>query len=472
VDKWLNNVNVVRVAALLLGILLWLVVRLNYEQTTPIKNNPVFQTDTIVDAQVTVAGLDTDQYHLASIEPEEVDIIVEGTSSALNRIPTSQYAIIADVSGLAEGTHQVPLIARNFPSGVDVTLNPDTVTVKIERMDTKQFDVTIELSGKPVEGLRAGVPVANPARVHVTVPSSQLGQVSSIRGYLDIEGASETIVREVKLEAYNASGQKLEGVTISPSIVSVEVPITPPIRSVPLQVSFIGKPPAGLSVASVSQNVSFVTISGPQEVIDAIEFYDGVSVDLSRLTGDSTVTVELPLKPGVTSVEPGEVQVSIDLEPTVQRTFNSVPIRLFGQDDAYEIELVEPESGVVSLTVQGAAALVNALTAGDVQVILDVSNVAPGSYVLPLRVNLPRFVELATADVLRASVVVSMPADETSGSGGNGTGGDSGGESGPPGGDEAADEAGDGLAETAEGSSQGDVAEAAHGQGQHATYSG
>jgi len=467
VDKWLNNVNVVRVAALLLGILLWLVVKLNYEQTTPIQNNPVFQTDTIVDAKVTIAGLDTDQYYLASIEPDEVDIVVEGTTSALNRIPTSQYSIIADVSGFAEGTHQVPLIAQNFPTGVDVQLNPDTVTVTIERMDTKQFDVNIELTGTPQEGLKAGVPVANPARVHVTVPSSQLEQVHSIRGYLDIEGASETIVREVKLEAFNASGQKLEGVTISPSIVSVEVPIMPPIRSVPLQVSFTGKPPAGLSVASVSQNVTFVTISGPQEMIDAVEFYDGVNVDLSTLTGDTTMTVELPLKPGITDVEPSEVQVSIDLEPTMQRTFNSVPIRLFGQAEAYEIELTEPASGVVSLTVQGAASLVNALTAGDVQVILDVSNVAPGSFVLPLRVNLPKFVDLAAADVLRASVVVTAPADETSGSGGDETEN----ESEPTNGDKASNEPDDSVTETEDGSSPGDIAEAGSGQGQSATYS-
>ena len=467
-DKWFNNVNVVRVAALLLGILLWLVVKLNYEQTTTTQNNPMFQTDTIADAKVTIAGLDTDQFYLASITPDEVDIIVEGTTSALNRIPSSQYAIIADVSGYTEGTHQVPLIAQNFPTGVDVKLNPDTVTVTIERMDTKQFDVSIELTGTPQEGLKAGVPVASPSRVHVTVPSSQLVQVASIRGYLDIEGASETVVREVKLEAYNASGQKLEGVAISPSIVSVEVPITPPIRSVPLQVSFTGAPPAGLSVASVSQNVSFVTISGPQEMIDAIEFYEGVIVDLSKLTGDSTVTVELPLKTGITSVEPSEVQVSIDLEPTVQRTFNSVPIRLFGQNEAYEIELVDPASGVVSLTVQGAAALVNSLTAGDVQVILDVSNVAPGSFVLPLRVNLPKFVELATGDLLRASVVVTVPADETSGSGGDGGGS----ESEQPTNDDASTDTDDSAAETADASSPTDIADAGSVHGQSAIYSG
>lgn len=462
-DKWLNNVNFVRVAALLLGILLWLVVKLNYEQITPTQNNPVFQTDTIVDAKVTIAGLDTDQYYLAFIEPEEVDILVEGTTSALNRIPTSQYAIIADVSGYTEGTHQVPLIAQNFPTGVDVKLDPETVTVKIERMDTKQFDVQIELTGTPQEGLKAGVPVASPARVHVTVPSSQLDQVHSIRGYLDIEGASETIVREVKLEAYNAAGKQLEGVTISPSIVSVEVPVTPPFRSVPLQVSFVGKPPAGLSVASVSQNVSFVTISGPQEMIDAVEFYDGVSVDLSKLTGDSTVTVELPLKTGITNVEPSEVQVTIDLEPTVQRTFNSVPIRLFGQNEAYEIELIEPESGVVSLTVHGSAVLVNSLTAGDVQVILDVSNVAPGSFILPLRVNLPRFVELAAADVLRANVVVTVPADETSGDEVDDTGSDAGGDPG-----QSSEEAPGDAGETAGGEggiSDGDVAETGSSSG-------
>ncbi len=76
--------------------------------------------------------------------------------------------------------------------------------------------------------------------------------------------------------------------------------------------------------------------------------------------------------------------VTIDVEPTVQRTFREVPIRMFGETEDTEIELTTPENGTVSITVGGAARLVNRLTAGDVQVILDVSNITPGSYVLPL----------------------------------------------------------------------------------------
>ena len=408
-DRWLNNVNVVRVAAVLLGILLWLVIRLNQEQIIPGQTNPVFQTDTIVDAVVTTMGLDEGQYHLMSIEPDEVDIIVEGTSTALNRIPTSQYSIIADLTGLADGTHQVKLIAQDFPTGVDVRLEPDTVKVNIEKMETKQFDVFIDMTGMPEDGLKAGVPVANPARVHATVPSGRLDDIHSIRGKIDVQGAADNVVREVRLEAYDASGRLLEGVAISPSIVSVEVPIHPPFRSVPLQISYTGNPPVGLSVATVSQDTQFVTIYGQQETIDAIDFYEGVVIDLSALTGDSTTSVAIPLMNQVTNVEPGEVQVTIDLEPTTQRTFSEVPIRLFGDSGEYELEMIEPETGVISLTVEGAPVLVNSLTAGDVQVILDVSNITPGNYVLPLRVTLPRFVHLAAADELRASIHVIDP---------------------------------------------------------------
>jgi hypothetical protein len=111
---------------------------------------------------------------------------------------------------------------------------------------------------------------------------------------------------------------------------------------------------------------------------------------------------------------------------------------------------------------------VNSLTAGDVQVILDVSNVAPGSFVLPLRVNLPKFVELATGDLLRASVVVTVPADETSGSGGDGGGS----ESEQPTNDDASTDTDDSAAETADASSPTDIADAGSVHGQSAIYSG
>src|SRR5690606_32142567 len=176
-----------------------------------------------------------------------------------------------------------------------VTLQPDTVSITIERMEMKQFDVIIELTGQPEDGLQAGVPVANPSRVHATVPTGRLHEVHSIRGKIDVQGATDTVVREVKLEAYDSNGRLLPDVTVNPSIVSVEVPINPPFRSVPLQIGFTGNPPAGLSVVEFVQDTSFITIYGPQEVIDAIDFYEGVLVDLSTLTGDSTVSVEIPL---------------------------------------------------------------------------------------------------------------------------------------------------------------------------------
>ena len=428
-DKWLNNVNVVRVAAVLLGILLWIVIRLNNEQITPGQMNPALQTDTIVDAKVTTKGLDENQYFLKSIEPGEVDIVVEGSSSALNRIPTSKYSIVADLSGLTDGTHVVPLIAQDFPRGVTVGLNPETVTVTIEKMETKQFDVQIDVTGTPQAGLKTGVPVSNPSRVHATAPASRLLEIHSIRGTLDVGGASDTVMREVRLEAYNAAGQPMQGVTISPSIVSVEVPIHPPFRSVPLQISFEGEPPAGWSVAQVSQDVHFVTIYGAQEAIDQIDFYEGVVVDLSALREDAKLSIPLPLMSGLTNVEPGNVQVTVDLEPTTRRTFSEVPIRMFGNSGVYDIELTAPESGVISLTVEGAPSVVNSLTAGDVQVILDVSHITPGNYVLPLRVTLPRFVKLAAADELRASIqVMDRSSLPTAGDGGEEPAGETGGE--------------------------------------------
>ena len=139
----------------------------------------------------------------------------------------------------------------------------------------------------------------------------------------------------MKLEAYDSNGQLLNGVTISPSIVSVEVPITPPLRSVPLQVNLTGRLPGGLSVADVSTDIDYITIYGPQEVIDEIDFYEGLTVDLSTITEDTTLTLEVPLNHQITNVEPSEVVVTIDVEPTVQRTFREVPIRMFGEYGRY-----------------------------------------------------------------------------------------------------------------------------------------
>ena len=127
-------------------------------------------------------------------------------------------------------------------------MSPATVVVNIEAIQIKEFEVDIKTEGNPAKGYKVGTPIIKPSnRVHVTLPKSQLAKVERVGASISIEGEKETIKNKVvKLAAYDKEGRAIEGAVIDPAVLEVEVPITNPFKTVPLQFKLLGHIPQGL----------------------------------------------------------------------------------------------------------------------------------------------------------------------------------------------------------------------------------
>ncbi len=406
-DKWLRNANVVKVVALVLGILLWVVVNMEDQKgISPGSAQPAIKEDPISNVSITETGFDRNRYFLESVHPSKVSIILRGKESALKRVSLRDYQIVLDLSGYGEGEHTVPLKPFNFPSDVDVEIIPSRVTVKIEEKRKKEVPVVVELLGEPAKGYKAGQPVVNPNRVHVTVPSSKIDQVDSAKAEVNIEGADSAVKHQVKLTAYDKNGKEIDGV-ISPSVVDVEVPVTSPFKTMPLQIQLTGQTPPGYSIASVKQSADQVIVYGPQNVLDQLEFYDGLNIDLSGLKEDKSFSMDIPLKPKITHVDPGKVEVDIDIVPSETKTLEQVPVTINGQNGKYKAAFADPASGRIDLTIEGAPSLLDKLKVQDVQAIVDVSNLSPGTYELPVNFILPPYVKNASGQPVKVKVDIT-----------------------------------------------------------------
>ncbi len=409
-DRWLNNITVVRIIAPILAILLWAVVHFDENPPTGSASSPI-QTMPISNVKVTLESLDTSQFKIKSMDPALVNLTLTGKQSNLNKVNTLDYKIQADLSAVHEGTHSLPLQAVGFPSGVQVQMNPSSISITIEKMNKKEVPVSILLKGEPANGYIAGEPIVRPNRVNVTLSTSMLDQVDSVSAELDISGASGPVEKEVKLQAYDVEGKKLD-IPITPSVVDVEVPITNPFVSMPLKVRFTGEPEEGYSVAGYIQEVNEVTVYGPEEVLSELEFYDGLAVDINQLNDDADFTLDIPLKNGVIQVQPSELKVTVDIEPAVTKTLDNVPLSISGQNQNYNTVILDHEEGL-DIQIRGAANLVEPLNIEDVQAIADVSNLPPGQYDIPVTLNLPNFVKQAPEEPYSIQVEISSKSIET-----------------------------------------------------------
>jgi YbbR domain-containing protein len=321
----------------------------------------------------------------------------------------SNYSIELDLTKYGKGEHIVPLTPVGFPTNVTVKISPSSAKVIIDEKSNKQMPVTVNVTGIPAVGLKAGQPIVKPNKVTVTVPSAEIDAVESVRADVNVEKASSPVSNKARLVAYDKNGNPMEMVTINPAVVEVEVPVTSPFTTVPLQLKLVGEPPRGFSVASLVQNTDKTTVYGPQDVLNRLEYYEGPSINLADLKEEKeyTLNLDIPLRNKVTQLDPAKVEVKISIVPSVTKTLEQIPLSIVGQNDGFNTKVVLPEGGKLNLVVEGAPASIEKVKAADVQAILDVSNLPPGKHELPVSWNLPTFIKTGPLQDFKATVEIS-----------------------------------------------------------------
>ncbi|TVY08488.1 CdaR family protein [Paenibacillus cremeus] len=411
-DQWLRNTNVVKVVALIIGILLWAVVRMDGGSLSGSTTSGT-KEEKIWNVSVT-PKYDTDQYYVELIDPAQVTVSISGRDSVLKKVMNSAtYSIELDLTKVGKGDHVLPLNPVGFPSNVVVKVSPPSVRVVVDEKKNKSMPVTVNVTGIPAVGMKAGQPIIKPMQVTVAVPSGSYDAVESVRADVNVEKAQSAVSSKVKLVAYDKNGKPMEMATISPAVVDVEVPITSPFTMVPLQLKLVGEPPRGFAVASIRQSTDKVTVYGPQNVLDRLEFYEGPQVSLSDLKDSKDFTLAIPLLKDVKQLDPDKVTVSVSIVPSVTKTLEAIPLSIIGQNDGFDTKVVLPESGQMNLTVEGAPALIEKLKPQDVQAIVDVSNLPPGKHEVAVTWNLPTFVKKGPQQDFKATVEISAKQTQT-----------------------------------------------------------
>lgn len=416
-DKWFENTTIVRITALVLGLLLYVVVHMD-EHKTPGNTLPTIQTETITNASITRVGLDESQFTVQSVEPSEVILKVSGKQSALNRLNPEDYKIELDLSNVKEGVHPIILRGTVLVSGVEIVeIIPSHVTVRVEAMQRKEMPVDIIVKGQPAVGFKAGAPVIQPSKVHVLVPKSSVNSIVQVSGVVKLDGESKALSKEVKLQAFDDEGRMVQAI-ITPSVVEVEIPITSPVKTVPLQVKLVGKMPQGYSIEKLKPNVEQVTVYGPQSYLDHLEFYNGLEIDLSKLelTQSQKITLAIPIQGETEKVEPALVEYEVTVVPSSKRTFTNVPITFIGVNDDYSTKVIVPAPGDIDVIVEGAPSVLNNLKPQDVQVIVDVSDLPPGVHSLQVSLNLPSLLQASNRFTKTVQVEIKAKDVSTDGS--------------------------------------------------------
>ncbi|WP_078543103.1 CdaR family protein [Litchfieldia alkalitelluris] len=392
-DKFMNNNWFMRIVALLLALLLYMSVSF---ETQPKSFSPIGLTttnnhvETISDIPIIVEY--NEENHVVTGVPSTVTVSLEGPVSVTKTAALQRdIEVYVDLTNYQIGTHKVEFEYRNISDQINVEIEPSEATVIIKEKVTIELPVEVDFlnQNEVAEGYIAEQAIVKPNVVKITGARDEIEQIALVKALVDLNEVKETVVQESRVAVYDKN-QNILPVTVEPSVVEVTVPITSPSKKVPFKIKREGSLRDGLSIVSLESTPNEVTIYGPTENLEDIEFIDGVVVNLEEITEDTTLEVAIPVPEGIEKISPSTIKIKIDVEKEEQRRLSNLPIQSFGLGSGLAIDFVSPETGTLDLDVLGAESTLEAIRPVDIEIYINVTNLGAGEHEIPVEVNGPQ----------------------------------------------------------------------------------
>ena len=255
-----------------------------------------------------------------------VDLEVEGYSQDVYKLNKDNFSIKIDLAeyALKLGDNSIPITIVDTPSNVTVKNTSNlVVTVKIEEIIEKDFKVESRIDVAAKANYYVAQPQINPETVTVSGPKSLVSQVKGVVVLGQEDNVFEDIVKNYEVVAIGDSGYTVEGVKLSTERVQVIIKVNPG-KSVPIKVGTIGNAGYNINIASMELSQNYVEITGPQYILDSISEIYTEAIDLSRITKNSNMKVDLIFPDGIEKASISYVTVSIEVEEAKESQENEV----------------------------------------------------------------------------------------------------------------------------------------------------
>jgi YbbR domain-containing protein len=318
------------------------------------------------------------------------------------------------MAGLEQKTYKVPIQAVVTQQLVKVTeINPDTVIVTLEIKESKELQIQVVSLGSPALSYTASEPIAEPQFATVSGPASLVDRVVELRAPINLTNRQESLDQLVPITALDEDSIEVDGVQISPETARVEVEITqqPNYRLVSVIPKIEGQTDlveAGYLVTEVTVTPQWVTIfsSDPQAFEDLPGFIETVPLNLAGAVDDIEQQLQLNLPPGFSLTYEQSVTVKVDIEPRTNSITINRPLDVRGVgDDLYA--LLSPDE--VSIILTGPAAILSTLQPEEIIVVIDVTDLNPGTYqITPEIIGIPAIID--ASGPIPATIQVTISA--------------------------------------------------------------
>jgi YbbR domain-containing protein len=396
--RWFANNVGLMILAVILAFFVWALASL--------QNDPILE-NTIAAPVVVTAPPPSGEVLSASTLPNAVSVRIRAPQSVFETLGNTVQVPI-DLSQLGPGEHVVQLTPMiNASPSLLLSSRPNTATVTIENTAKQTFPVKVSITGTPAIGYRPLAPTVNPNEVVVTGTRQVMSQVATIDAVVSVDNVRSSVEQTVRLVARDADGNSIDGLSITPEIATVRVPVEQlsNYRDLAVRVKITGQPENGYAVTSVEYAPQVVTVFGPREAIQQLPgFIETLDIPIDKAKQNVEQRVGLNVPPNVSLVSENQsVAVRVQIDPQQgARTISRRPT-VTGVTTPFTATVSPP---AIDIVLAGPLPQLNQLTEDDVRVEVDASNLPTGVHQVAPTVIKPDGITVQS--VLPATVQVEI----------------------------------------------------------------
>ncbi|MBA3336128.1 MAG: hypothetical protein H0T49_01025 [Chloroflexia bacterium] len=389
------------VVSILLALLLWGWVTSveNPDQTRVFAGVPV-EVDPLPDALQVVTNI------------QDVEVRIQGPRSVVSEINMDDIVARLELSDIDSPGSYNALVEVDVPANVHgVRANPGVVPIIIQATIVKETEITIQRPDLEDGSRQVGDISPTVSRVTISGPSSVVERVDRVVLSVEIGDQNDDFWETFALVAQDRSGAPVPEILLDPATVATFVNVSARGKSVAVIADIEGNPAPGYGVSDRTVNPPTVVVDGPAEALTDLVFLTTEPVDITGATETVSQRIGLGQLPVNVTVL-GLPSEQVDVVVAIQRLGISQPlpeqeILVTGLASNLSADF-SPRSADVMIF--GAEEVLAQIQSGDIDVILDLTDLGPGAYQRPLEVSVPRGVQWEGTDPMLVEVTITANA--------------------------------------------------------------
>jgi YbbR domain-containing protein len=349
--------------------------------------------------------------------PKSVEVTLRAPRSVWDKILVHPKPVRAflDLSSLDAGQHlaKVQVQVLEWPVKV-VSVTPPVIMLNLERLATRTLDLEPVLVGQLPIGFQTGELELELKQVTISGPESVVEKAAHAQVEILLSGQRDDISGVFPVQVVDSNMNLLTDLTLNPESVQATLPIVQQggYRDMAVKVIVRGQPANGYRLASITSLPSVVTVfSTDQALVNALPgFVETQPLDLNNAKADISTHLSLNLPPNVSVVGSQDVVVLVGIAAIQgSLTLSNKDVELIGLEPTLEAHIA-PTS--VDVIISGPMPLLDALSAQDVRVIVNVAGLTAGTYQLTPKVEI-LVTGLQVESILPAAVEVILSPTAT-----------------------------------------------------------